>query len=281
MPKNVGSGVTVRLPSASTATAAGPSTAPAETTRSPWPSGSTSLASTGTLTLVLCVIRRWSATAIGGGVRFGVTVTVTVATACAPALSVTLNGTASVVPPASIAVVIDTVLPSSATPGAAPPSANESTSPVASSGSLTNARRLTVPVVPASTVPVPSVAVGGRLAGASTSTVTGAATTCPCWSSARKENPPAPAKPLSGENVTVSCPPAEAVVVALPPRALSQQEKKTMSPSGSLTAAPMSMVTASPAVDVALIGCTTGARLSLTMTASTADDVRPSWSVIV
>src|SRR6478609_3458060 len=162
-------------------------------------------------------MRTSSATAIGGGVWFGVTVTVNVAAACAPDASVTVYGTATVVPPAVIGADTDTVLPSRLTPAGGVPTPNVSTSPVASSGSVTNGRRLTVPVVPASTVPVPSVAVGGRLAGASTSTVTGADTTWPCWSSARKENPAAPENPLSGENVTVSWPPAEVTVAELPP----------------------------------------------------------------
>jgi putative ABC transport system ATP-binding protein len=106
-----------------------------------------------------------------------VTHSASVADACAPAASVTVNGTLIVLPPASIGVETDTVEPSRATPESVAPTANVSVSPVASSGALTNGRRLTEPVVPASTSAVPSVATGGRLAGASTSTVTGADTT--------------------------------------------------------------------------------------------------------
>src|SRR4051794_23446437 len=250
-------------------------------TCSPWPSGSTSLASTSTVALVVWVIRTSSGTAIGGGDWFGVTVTVTVAEACAPTASVTVNGMLIVRPPASIGVETDMVEPSRATPGSLAPTANVRVSPVASSGSLTNGRRLTDPVVPASTSAVPSVAVGGRFAGASTSTVTGADTTWPCWSSARNENPAEPEKPVSGVNVTVNWPPAEMSVLVEPPRIPSQQAKKTMSPSGSWTWLPISIVTGSPAFDVALMGSTVGARLVLTITARTALDVSPSGSVTV
>ena len=56
----------------------------------PWPTGSTSLASTVTKIGSPCVVRATSGTAVGGG-RFGsVTVTVTLADAAAPALSVTV-----------------------------------------------------------------------------------------------------------------------------------------------------------------------------------------------
>ena len=67
---------------------------PPTITCSPCPSGSTSFVSTSTVVLVVWVMRTSSATAIGGGDWFGVTVTVSVADACAPAASVTVNGTA-------------------------------------------------------------------------------------------------------------------------------------------------------------------------------------------
>ena len=51
------------------------------------------------------------------------------------------------------------------------------------SGSVTRAARSMFVGTPASTLNVPSVAAGGRLVGASTSTVTAPATMWPSWSS--------------------------------------------------------------------------------------------------
>ena len=87
-PKKPGAGVNVTC--APSVVAVPPSTAPTETTWSPWPSGSMSLPRTPTVTAWSWFVVAASPRASGGGADGGVTVRLTVADADSPAASVTV-----------------------------------------------------------------------------------------------------------------------------------------------------------------------------------------------
>ena len=144
-----------------------------------------SLASTATVTGVAWFVVAESGRACGGGASGAATVRFTLAVADSPPESVTVYWNESVPPAWSIAAVARTVAPSARSwtiPLAAGVVVNWKVSP--GSGSLTRAERSMFVARPAWTSMLASAAVGGRLLGGSTFTVTEPATMWPFWSSA-------------------------------------------------------------------------------------------------